>query len=466
MRYTKMPRWLAASVLFTLYCNSCTAAPAVVPLKWKTSDAQWKDHVARTVADIGVLSAEPGVDSYGGRLDRSADKTGFFHVSTIGGRWWLVDPDGHLYLFSGMVSVGPSKNSDVTAWAPSTTKLLRDNGFNGLSAWSHVAPLEAVDHPMVYTVIGHSGLPNDRTTGFMTAYSGPKHISQPGTGHADFPGGCIPVFNPDFATFCDDYAKPLARFKDDPNLLGYFTDNELPMPKLENYLALDPNDPNLGPEYAAARAWFTARKGASAAAADITDDDRDAWAELVFDRYYQLTTSAIRKYDPNHLCLGSKVDGHTLLSHGVFVAAGRYLDVISIDYYGVWSPPSAHVQQWTQWSGKPVLAAEFYAKGADTGMGNTSGAGWLVPTQEDRGLFYETYTLGLIEAKNCVGWSWFKYMDNDPNDKNADPSNRDSNKGIVTIDGTPYAPLLNHMKALNDHIYAAADKFDTAPAAP
>ena len=77
MRYTKMPRWLAASVLFTLYCNSCTAAPAVVPLKWKTSDAQWKDHVARTVADIGVLSAEPGVDSYGGRLDRSADKTGF-----------------------------------------------------------------------------------------------------------------------------------------------------------------------------------------------------------------------------------------------------------------------------------------------------------------------------------------------------------------------------------------------------
>ncbi len=93
-------------------------------------------------------------------------------------------------------------------------------------------------------------------------------------------------------------------------------------------------------------------------------------------------------------------------------------------------------------------------------MANTGGAGWIVRTQRDRGRFYQNFALGLLESKVCVGWHWFKYADNDPADTKADPSNRDSNKGIVNARYEPYPPLLDAMRQLNEHTYTGAKYFD------
>ena len=92
-------------------------------------------------------------------------------------------------------------------------------------------------------------------------------------------------------------------------------------------------------------------------------------------------------------------------------------------------------------------------------MTNKSGAGWTVRTQHDRGLFYEQFAIGLLQNRNCVGWHWFKYMDNDPANP-GDPSNTDSNKGILDINYQPYQPMLDVMKATNDRIYRVANYFD------
>ena len=75
-------------------------------------------------------------------------------------------------------------------------------------------------------------------------------------------------------------------------------------------------------------------------------------------------------------------------------------------------------------------------------MPNRSGADGPCPPNVNRGLFYQHYVLGLLETGSCVGWHWFKYMDNDPADLTTDPSNRDSNKGIVTIRFDEYTELL------------------------
>jgi hypothetical protein len=106
------------------------------------------------------------------------------------------------------------------------------------------------------------------------------------------------------------------------------------------------------------------------------------------------------------------------------------------------------------------MVTEFYTKGADAGLANTTGAGWIVRTQADRGRFYQHFALGLLESRACVGWHWFKYMDNDPTDTSTDPSNRDSNKGIVNTRFDPYTPLLDAMKELNTNVYTIADHFD------
>ncbi|MCX8037284.1 MAG: hypothetical protein N3D11_09625, partial [Candidatus Sumerlaeia bacterium] len=175
-----------------------------------------------------------------------------------------------------------------------------------------------------------------------------------------------------------------------------------------------------------------------------------------------VTTRAIRKYDPNHLCLGPRLYGFSLSSEDIFRAAGKYLDAIAVNYYGAWTPDAQRMAMWTRESGRPVLITEFYAKGDDSGYANTTGAGWLVRTQRDRGLFYQNFCLGLLQSGTCVGWHWFKYMDNDPNDPKADPSNRDSNKGIVTIGFEPYRDLLAAMKELNENVYALIPYLDSS----
>ena len=67
----------------------------------------------------------------------------------------------------------------------------------------------------------------------------------------------------------------------------------------------------------------------------------------------------------------------------------------------------------------------------------------------------------LLQAKNCVGWHWFRYQDNDPNDSKADESNKDSNKGIVNIDFQFYKELSDKMSELNKHKYQLIKLFDS-----
>jgi hypothetical protein len=279
-------------------------------------------------------------------------------------------------------------------------------------------------------------------------------MEQPG--HTGYAGDCIPVFHPEFETFCDEYARQLAATKDDPWLLGHFSDNEMPAPAdlLDKALNLDTGNPALAPTRDYAAKWL-AKAGQSP-----TPQLNEAFREHVFDRYFEITTRAIRKHDPNHLCLGSRLHGASLRSPGVLRAAGRRLDVIAMNVYGVWTPEAELFELWRKEAGKPMMVTEFYAKGEDSGYKNTTGAGWLVPTQKDRALFYQNFLLGMLESKLCVGWDWFKYMDNDPEDLSTDPSNRDSNKGIVTIRYQPYAGLVEGMREFNREIYPLADHFD------
>ena len=145
----------------------------------------------------------------------------------------------------------------------------------------------------------------------------------------------------------------------------------------------------------------------------------------------------------------------------IFREIGPYVDVISVNHYSQWTPDITRIRMWEQQSGRPVIITEFYVKGEDSGMPNNTGAGWVVRTQNDRGLFYQNFILALLESKVCVGWHWFKYADNDP-DSNPDPSNIDSNKGIVSNRYEPYNDLLDDMLLINQRAQKLAEWFDGA----
>ena len=123
------------------------------------------------------------------------------------------------------------------------------------------------------------------------------------------------------------------------------------------------------------------------------------------DRYFRVVSRAIKKYDPNHLYLGSRFHGSDLRFPEIFRAAGPHLDVGAVNYYRAWTPDSERLAMWERESAKPVLITEWYAKAADSGLPiNKGGAGFAVKSQKDRARFYEHFTLGLLKIPGCVGW--------------------------------------------------------------
>jgi hypothetical protein len=271
-----------------------------------------------------------------------------------------------------------------------------------------------------------------------------------------YPDRTIFVFDPQWAGFCEEYARQLTATKDDKNLYGYFSDNELPFERLSLDRYLNKKD-TTDPGCMAAKQWMAAHNLTTTL---ITDSIRNEFLGLVAEKYFSAVAKAIKKNDPNHLYLGSRLHGYEKNVRQVLEAMGKYVDVLAINYYREWTPVQKDMRNWEQWSGKPFIITEWYVKGEDSGMPNFSGAGWMVKTQEDRGSFYQNFALGLIESKCCVGFHWFKYQDNDPTNTAGDPSNIDANKGIVGWDYEIYQPLLEKMKALNTQVYQLADFFD------
>ena len=423
----------------------------------------WIARPTRTLADLPTMKADDEFDLYGGILSKPSKATGFFRTEQLDGRWWFMTPEGHAFIKKGVVSVRQTRSEagdaalkqkfgDVATWAEKTSAMLHDHGFNGYGSWAEVEVLSAVKPQRMATT---------RIWSFMSSFGGKIKVTFQQPGHTGYKNDAIPVFHPKWEAHCDEYAKKnIAPCKDDPWLLGHFTDNELPFTRkaLKNFIAL----PKESAGGVFARDWLKQRHDG-----DITEQDESDFLALVVERYFSTVAKAIRKYDPNHLILGSRFHGEktgdTLTSPEIFKACGPHVDVISVNWYREWTPDPAKIALWERESHKPVLITEWYAKALDSGMSNTGGAGWLVRTQAERGKFYQHFALGLLESKVCIGWHWFKYSDNDPNDKAADPSNRDSNKGIVNALYEPYMPLLDAMKPLNERVYGLIKHFDSKP---
>jgi hypothetical protein len=356
--------------------------------------------------------------------------SGFFRVLEKSGRWWLIDPDGCLFLSIGVNSVGPGKvgRGDVDAWTQETYGLLKGAGFNTLGRWSDHEPFQNTGRNMPWCA----------THSFMKEYAKRRPAEHGKTG---FPNETIPVFDESWPGFCENHAlKNAGPLKDDVWLLGHFSDNELPFrpDALKNYLSLPGNDAG----HIAARKWMKENR----IRADEVDNPkvRAAFLNVVAKRYYDVVAAALKKADPNHLYIGSRLHGRCI-TEPVIKAAGA-CDVVSINYYHRWEAEKERAKNWTRWSKKPFLVGEFYAMNVPKHkkVSKTSGAGFQVLNYEDAGDFYQHFVNSLMQdIPNCVGWHWFKYADDNPV----------SRKGIVGQQGEIRSPLIVRMKALNEQVY-------------
>jgi len=424
-------------------------------------DQPWQPHPTRTLdllAGYQPAADRVRTDRFGGWMGRPREKTtGFFYTQKIDGRHWLIDPEGYRFLHIGMNTVQEPKSvsarfGSAERWAETVAAELRGAGFNGLG--NGASPrLRQLESPLVWVL----------RKNFMFTFAKEKKLTVPASGTVGFIGSCMPVFHPDFEPFCQQFGKDLAETADDPYLLGIMTDNELQCPTdlLNRYLTLDADHPDLRPGRDAAVAWLTARKG-SADPSAIGRRDQLEFIAYAFERYYRIVTGVIRKYDPHHLYLGSRINYRVgqLENPWFWKSLARYHDAVSVNYYHVWGPDTADLANWETWAGRPILVTEWYAKAMDVpGLANTRGAGWLVKTQLDRARYYQHFVLKALESPTIVGWHWFKYRD-DPAESEALDSAGGANKGMFDVDGRPHQPLLDWARAVNREAYPLVEFFD------
>lgn len=372
-----------------------------------TEKGVYTGHNLKTVSDSAQLS------EYGGWTDWSLGATGYFRTEEIDGSWIMVDPLGYAFINVGLNSVIPGGGFNL----PNDIKSF---GINVMGSWSDESISNIPYTPRWNIMLGFK----NTTTALSNLYA------------ADI----LPVFDADFESYVDERARDIAEYKDDTYVLGHFSDNELPFHKDQLSLSLSLNDDNA--QFIEADAWMRNKYGNNYDLSDITTSDEDAYKGYVVETYYRIVSNAIKRYDPNHLFLGTRIHSSGKYNEDILAAAGKYTDVISINYYGAWEPDNSTINTWNDVGEKPILITEFYTKAEDSDLANTDGAGWLVETQQNRSDFFENFALKLLGCKSCVGWHWFRYIDNN-----------DSNKGVFSENYESYSTLQNSMAQIAQNIY-------------
>ena len=378
------------------------------------------------------LLAWPGCSNPGTSLPEA---TGFFQVAQVGERWLLITPDGEPFYSVGVNHVTANNNTDMEtgicpyceavdssyesreAWAEATSARLDSWGFNTIGAWSDdqlFAPL------MPYTELLNYG------------------------------GGQSDYFSDDFAdrvrTITDER---VAALRDDPNLLGWFLDNELKWGKdwrntntmLDEYMMLEEGSPGR-------------------AMAEQYEGDHEGFLLALATQYFQVTTEALRAADPNHLILGSRTSSLSMPPQ-VPQAATPYLDVFSVNFYATteglfdalnknWGPLvpiEGWLEAYYELSGLPLMATEFSFRSDEGDPPNSFPPIYLTfDTQVERAAAYDEYVQNCFDAPYIVGQHWFEYVDQPVGGRF---DGEDSNFGLVTVADEPYEAFVEPVTATN-----------------
>lgn len=390
---------------------------------------------------------------------------GRFTVERRDERFWFIAPDGSRFLSMGANHVGdgsheaPNSNyydpvakqfgGNKPAWAKSALIRLSSWGFNTVGAWSDDA-LYGQRHPYTYMLYA-----------------------------AGFDHPLEHVFDADFPARAAQNTEKARAHRDDPYLIGYFLDNELPwwgqfgwrMPNQQSLLEMYARFPAGRSGKRELRRFLEQRHGGDLAAfnrayrstlgsfdeleraVELTvsghaaRQDADEFAGVVADRYFSVTTGALRERDASHLQLCVRFA--TEAPWPVVSVAAKYCDVISVNQYQRSGDIDERLlNDFFVKSQKPILLTEysFSATENQSGDPNTRGAMVTVPTQRARAEHATRFATQALNRRYLVGLHWFEWADQSPQGRF---DGEDQNYGLVDIHDRPYALLTDAHRRLN-----------------
>ena len=406
---------------------------------------------AWSAEEQGLGSGDFDLCKYGGFQSSKAKGTGFFRVEKIDGRWWFVDPDGHLFYSTGSDSIGTSvvtaeqgREGLFAALPPAAVSQSR-GGRSGVSfyAWNLLRRLgpdwneKWIDLTLRrMTAWGFNTIGNWSDPRLGNAHRVPYVVTTRGWGIESGPMGVADVYAPGYAETVDRAAaEQCDARKDDPYLLGYFLGNEPPWP---------------GREAVAAEAILAGPATATQAALKAflaSGDTPERRKEFLIGAYQKLietVTAALRRHDPNHLSLGLRFGSSTPVE---IVKASKIFDVYSLNSYA-YTVNQRELDRVREAIDRPIVIGEFHfgtpGRGMTPGLKQTS-------SQEERGVAYRYYVEHAAADPAIVGTHWFEWID-EPSTGRFDGENY--NIGLLDVTDRPYRELIEAAKTTHRRLLA------------
>jgi hypothetical protein len=363
-------------------------------------------------------------DRYGGYPGLQAEATGFFRLERLKGRWWLIDPQGSVFLSLGInhfdasalkyadnIHIWRERYGSNEAWIRHAGQDLQRWGFNAL-AWSQeLATRKDYRHTPEWRAwrFRWAGVPYYHHLPFA-----PIERWNP---YARYPD----VFSRAFEERCDFLARySCVDMADDPYLIGY---EYVPMPGWTHHDYVQP----WGGQYD----WRA-------------PEDAEALYRLA-ERYYQVTHDAIRRYDQQHLIIGDQLEHGKPLPDWLVEAMKPYTDVIAFNGFAPFEAIADEIQSAHERTGKPVLLADS-AFLAPTELLHVSPQSRVYcADQAVRGQAYQRFARRAFAKPYVIGWHWCAYIEN-----------RARCSGVRNYLDEPYHDLVSAMRDFNHRAYAFA----------
>ncbi len=390
-----------------------------------------------------------------------------FGIEQRAGITWLIRPAGERFFSFGVSCVGMGEARaqfnpqnpgyaawqhypDGSRWAEATLNRLHSWGFTTIGGWSDFETFKRCADPEI---------------GFAPVL----HIGS--TAGAPWWDMWDPKVTARMEQVARDQILPL---RDDPRVIGYYSDNELGWWNATLFKMTLEQSPSSGQrQRLIALLERTYKKDWQRLRDDFETEGASNWVELeragmlylrpggngiqtmrrflgmMAERYYSLIHAIIRKYDQRALILGDRYQ--SFFYPEVARAGAPYVDAISTNLNASWNDgtyPRFYLETLHRVTGKPILVSEFYLAATENRSGNQNDHSLfpVVATQAERARAFRTTLGSLLNTPYVVGADWFQYFD-EPTHGRGDGENY--NFGLVDIYDRPYEVLTQAISGMD-----------------
>lgn len=409
------------------------------------SEEQLQKEWAQEMADINTPT-DFNYSKYGGYKNKQVRATGFFRTQLIDGRWWLVDPEGYLFLSFGVDCVAPA-GDNYTKNIDKCTNMFQELPpkelfipAENVSPQTHAASFglwnlyrrygsDYMEKACEMTIkrMDKWGLNTIANWSDEAVYSLNKKAFTLPLSELAFENslmGLMDVYESNFEQKIDAaIAKDVEAYKNNPWLIGYFIGNEPSWVMKEQRLCsliLDGNDRPIKTELKN----FLKKRG-------DTPENRKTFVYNTFEKLMKTISGSLKKYDPNHLNLGIRFGYIEQLDDELLRISKEAFDVLSFNCYAL-APDPEKMDHALEISGLPMLIGEYHFGTVDRGLAQSL---WQVDTQKERGEAFRYYTENGFAHPGLIGTAWFRWFDQNINGRN---DGENYNCGFLDVTDRPY----------------------------